>query len=190
MAESAEAVVAELAAFLSAEVVSTVMALGSLRTLAAQVVSALEGTSLAPGESMLVGHSVPDVGWILRFDNVKAARLHAADVAPDGATSRRLTQRLIVSLDTAWEHGFRGRLAAARGLEGPRAVACDFFRDLRRLRNDVVHHHGVATGKNAGRCTVFRRTFAIGDVIYFDDVDLLNLKYDVPWGDLGGVLEH
>lgn len=175
--------VSALASFIDGEVAATTMALGALRTLADQVVGAMPA-DMQPGETLLVGANVPGVGWIPRFDNVEAARAYAAEVAPPGATSRRLTQQLIVAIHTGWEHEYRRRIAAAWQLADPNRVRADFFRDISRLRNDIVHHHGVTTAKNAAKCTTLMRTFSVGDPVYLDDTDLLNIKFQVPWVDL------
>lgn len=139
---------------------------------------------MQPGETLLVGANVPEVGWIPRFDNISAARSYEAEVGPTGATSRRLTQQLIVTIHTGWEHEYRRRIATARRLDDPNEVRADFFRDITRLRNDVVHHHGLATAKNAAKCSTLLRIFGEGDPIYLDDRDLLNIRFQVPWVDL------
>lgn len=172
-----------LYAFISDEVAATTMALGGLRTLAHQVVIALED-GIEPEESLLVGVGVPEVGWLLRFDDATAARKYVDQLAPAGATAQRLTRQLIVTIDTAWEEEFRGRIARARGLGSKSDVTAAFFRDVRWLRNDIVHHRGIATERNAARCATLPRRFGAGDPIYLDDRDLLNIRFLVPWDDL------
>lgn len=181
--ETVDEALAALASFIDGEVAATTIALGALRTLAHCVIAAMPA-DMQPGETLLVGANVPDVGWIPRFDNAASARSYAAEVAPAGATSRRLTQQLIVTIHTGWEHEYRRRIAAAQRLAHPNQVRADFFRDITRLRNDIVHHHGIATAKNAGRCSALLRTFGEGDHIYLDDRDLLNIKFQIPWVDL------
>lgn len=181
--ETVDEAMTALALFIDGEVAATTMALGALRALAHQVVAAMP-PDMQPGETLLVGANVPGVGWIPRFDNVAAARSYAAEVAPTGATSRRLTQQLIVTIHTGWEHEYRRRIATARQLADQNQVRADFFRDICRLRNDIVHHHGVATAKNAEKCTTLMRTFSAGSPIYLDDRDLLNIKFQIPWADL------
>lgn len=183
MPESIDEVLSEFGAFLNEEIAATAMALGGLRTLAHMVLKEVE-RGIDPQDSLMVGHNVPDVGWILRFDNLEGAKTYLEQVAPTGTTSRRLTQQLIVTLDTDWEEEFRRRFARARGLGDPRGVKSEFFRDIRRLRNDIVHHSGIATERNAARCTTLQRGFAVGDPIFLDDRDLLNLRSQVPWGAL------
>lgn len=185
LTETVDEAIAALAGFIEGEVAATTMALGALRTLAHQVIAAMPA-DLQPGETLLVGANVPDVGWIPRFDNLPAARSYAAEVGPTGATSRRLTQQLIVAIHTGWEHEYRRRIATARRLDRSNEVRADFFGDIARLRNDIVHHHGLATAKNAAKCRTLMRTFGEGDPIYLDDRDLLNLKFQVPWVDLTG----
>jgi hypothetical protein len=182
-AETVDEVLTAFASFVDGEVAATTMALGALRTLAYLVVLAMP-PDMQADEALLVGANVPEVGWIPRFDNTAAARSFQEEVAPTGATSRRLTQQLIVAIHTGWEHEYRRRLAAARHLAEPNDVKADFFRDVTRLRNDIVHHHGVATAKNAGKCTTLMRTFKAGDPIYLDDRDLLNIKFQIPWAEL------
>lgn len=183
--EAVDEVMTAFAAFIEAEVAATTMALGALRTLAYQVIAAIPA-DMRPEEALLVGVNVPDVGWIPRFDSVAAARAWATEVAPTGATSRRLTQQLVVAIHTGWEHEYRRRIATARGLGDSNEVKADFFRDITRLRNDIVHHHGLATAKNAGKCSTLMRTFGEGDPIYLDDRDLLNLRFQIPWVELMG----
>lgn len=183
MREGIDEVLLALHAFISDEVAATTMALGGLRTLAHQVVKALED-GIKPEESLLVGVGVPEVGWLLRFDDASAASKYVDQLAPSGATAQRLTRQLIVTIDTAWEEEFRERIARARGLESKSAVTAAFFHDLRRLRNDIVHHRGIATDRNAARCTTLPRRFGAGDPIYLDDRDLLNVKFLIPWDDL------
>jgi hypothetical protein len=60
-----------------------------------------------------------------------------------------------VLIYTQWEHNFRPRFAAALGtpLE---EVKDDLMGDIRLLRNDVIHHHGIATKDHSGRCKLLR----------------------------------
>jgi hypothetical protein len=44
-------------------------------------------------------------------------------------------------------------------------IADPFLGDLNKMRNDVVHHYGVATRENTGRCEKLR-WFGIGKPIH------------------------
>lgn len=72
-------------------------------------------------------------------------------LAVGGPVERNLSQQWVVSLYTAWDHEYRTRLADALGVTKD-AVVDDLLGDLRRVRHDIVHHHGVATKANSGRC--------------------------------------
>jgi hypothetical protein len=78
-----------------------------------------------------------------------------ATLADDGPVAMALGHQWAVSVFTQWEHNFRPRLSAAQNvpLEDLRD---DLMGDIRLLRNDIVHHRGVATANNAGRCKVLR----------------------------------
>jgi hypothetical protein len=63
-----------------------------------------------------------------------------------------------------WNDHFRERLAAAKGI-AKNEVEDPFLADINRMRNDIVHHGGVATARNSGRCEVLR-WFSAGDVMH------------------------
>ena len=75
-------------------------------------------------------------------------------VAPGGQFSTLLGQLWIVTVYTAWEHGYRKAIAGELGHSQPEDLVCDEMGDLRHMRNDIVHHRGVATADHTGRCRV------------------------------------
>lgn len=77
-------------------------------------------------------------------------------VAPGGQFSTLLGQLWIVTVYTAWEHGYRKVIAGELGHSQPEDLVCDEMGDLRHMRNDIVHHRGVATADNTGRCRVLQ----------------------------------
>jgi hypothetical protein len=68
---------------------------------------------------------------------------------------RAFGQQWIVLVHTGWEHNFRPRLARADAVE-VNEVRDDAMSDIRLMRNDVVHHHGVASANNSGKCRILR----------------------------------
>lgn len=60
-----------------------------------------------------------------------------------------------VRVDTAWEELYRERIADELGLKNKREISYSPMADLRRFRNDIVHHHGVATKDNSGKAGIF-----------------------------------
>jgi hypothetical protein len=105
-----------------------------------------------------------------------------AKVAPNGPVDRWLGQQWIVFTFTIWEHDYRCRLAAAHGVS-PSAIAHPLLGDLRLLRNDVVHHGGIATDRNAGRCAVLR-WFRPGDDIAITGERFVEFVDLFPWQEL------
>jgi hypothetical protein len=90
-----------------------------------------------------------------------------ANLVPRGPVDARLTQQWLVALFTAWEHEYRPRLAVAHGLGKDTLLLYNPWGDLRHLRNDIVHHHGIATRNNAGRCR---------ELIWFSDGEKILLR--------------
>lgn len=103
-------------------------------------------------------------------------------VARNGPVETRLSQQWIVYMFTAWEHEFRARLAAAHGCS-PNDLKYPLLGDLRRLRNDVVHHHGVATPGETGKCELLV-WFTPGDVIQLRGEHFAEFVEGFPWDDM------
>lgn len=101
-------------------------------------------------------------------------------VGRDGGAAREtLAHQWVVSLYTAWEHHFRVDLATVHACQ-PGDVKHPVLGDLRRLRNDVVHHRGVVSAGNAGGCEVLR-WFAPGDRIRLDAQHFQEFMDVFPW---------
>jgi hypothetical protein len=71
---------------------------------------------------------------------------------PGGRYSDLVGHGWIVNVFGTWEERFRGEIAQELGLS--ERLACDPMGDLRRMRNDIAHHLGIATRGNTGRCSV------------------------------------
>lgn len=89
------------------------------------------------------------------YARVRRSRLLELVDRDSGAARETLDHQWVVSLYTAWEHHFRPNLAKAHGCH-PDDVKHPLLGDLRRLRNDVVHHGGVVSPGNTGGCEVLR----------------------------------
>jgi hypothetical protein len=108
-------------------------------------------------------------------------RMSAArtQVEPGGPVQTKLGHQWIVFFYSLWEHMYRPRLAAARG----RAASEERYPllgDMRKLRNDVVHHHGVATLANTGRCEVLH-WFKPGEIMRLNIFHLDEFLREFPW---------
>lgn len=83
-----------------------------------------------------------------------------------GSVATRISQQWVISVYTEWEEHYRKRISDAMGLSEP--LKLPPFGDLRLFRHDIVHHRGVATADNSGRCEVFTGWFQPGESMYFD----------------------
>jgi hypothetical protein len=111
-----------------------------------------------PDPAILLENIIPDntaqpknPGWLPHAE----WRLSEAirQVQDDGPVEALLGRQWIVSVYALWEDEYRPRLAKARGREKDEEKY-PLPGDLRLLRNDVVHHRGIATADNTGRCEV------------------------------------
>ena len=66
----------------------------------------------------------------------------------------RAAQLLVALLYSFWEHEYRPRLAASLGLADADELKIPLFGDIRALRRDVIHHHGVVTKETAAKLSV------------------------------------
>lgn len=71
--------------------------------------------------------------------------------APEGEVVRTLGQQWIVMVAAQWNDHYRGRIAKALGIDR-NDVGDAVMGDLTKMRNDVVHHRGIASARNTGRC--------------------------------------
>jgi hypothetical protein len=104
-------------------------------------------------------------------------------VKRNGPVETRLGHLWIVTLYALWEEKYRPRLAAARGRSSA-DEKYDLWGDLRHLRNDVVHHGGIATTENTGRCVLLRHWFQTGDIIRLKSRHFDEFLRLIPWKDL------
>ncbi len=107
----------------------------------ASMISA-SGPVPVPGARLIYGEGDPN-----RPD---AKQLHAVPITdllernkPDGSTQAMLSQSCINLLIAVWEEDVRERLATAAGLKNKNEIKSDFFRDLNRCRNAILHNRGV-----------------------------------------------
>jgi hypothetical protein len=82
----------------------------------------------------------------------------------DGAFSTQRSNTWIIGLFAAWEKRFRGELSKLLKLPEGEALACDEMGDLRLMRNDILHDHGIASRERTGRCRSLR-WFGVGQSI-------------------------
>jgi hypothetical protein len=104
---------------------------------------------------------------------------------PRGEVNRQLGRQWVVSFFSSWEEDFRPRLARARGVPMETIVA-PLLGDLRRLRNDIVHHRGRATRNNTGRCEVLTHWFRPDDEIVITAEKFEEFVTRFPWDSLRG----
>jgi hypothetical protein len=181
--ETIDEVLQELGRFVNEEVAATQIAIGCLRTVAHGVLQDFTASE-DKEETRLLGTRVQDGGWIPTVHGLQGAHALVEEMAEGGATHQRLTQQLIVTVYTGWEAEYRHRVAAARAMD-VEAVRHDFFGDLRHLRNDIVHHRGIATEGHSTRCrTILNRQLRPGEQIYLRDDELRHLLLRVPWAAL------
>jgi hypothetical protein len=81
----------------------------------------------------------------------------------DGPIARELGRQWAVTVDSLCHASYRCRIAAEAGL--PRDKSYPVMTDLRRIRNDIVHHRGVATERNSGKCKLLAHWICVGEEI-------------------------
>jgi hypothetical protein len=104
-------------------------------------------------------------------------------VRHNGPVETRLGHQWIVFLYELWENTYRPRLAAVHA----RSVGdekYDLLGDLGKLRNDVIHHHGIATSNNTDRCALLSHWFKVGEVLRLEGWHFDEFVRMFPWDDL------
>ena len=102
--------------------------------------------------SLFVGHGEPNAPDAFAYQRWRFGELDEK-LGPDGVASRILGQQWVVLIASLWNEEFRGRLAIAKGMTKGNVVD-PVLADINRMRNDIVHHNGIATATRAAakRC--------------------------------------
>jgi hypothetical protein len=69
----------------------------------------------------------------------------------DGPIVRDLGQQWVVMVAAQWNENFRERMGQVTG-RTDNGVKDPVFADINRMRNDIIHHGGIASQRNTGRC--------------------------------------
>jgi hypothetical protein len=77
---------------------------------------------------------------------------------------RDLGQQWIVAIASWWNDHYRQQFADALDIDRDLATH-PLMGDINKMRNDVIHHHGIATADNTGRCEILT-WFKPGDTIH------------------------
>jgi hypothetical protein len=181
MAETAEEVLTDLAAYIGTTSAATGTALAGLRELG-KWARDLEVSPGNPDPRLYFGEGDPNTPEARAYGAWRLSEV-IKETQPGGALDARLTQQWVVALFTAWEHEFRPRLAKAHGCD-PDELLYDIWGDLRLIRNDIVHHHGIAQAKNTGRCRALR-WYQPGDVVLLRARHFAELDGLYPWSQMG-----
>ncbi|MEA2820718.1 MAG: hypothetical protein QOJ86_2722 [Bradyrhizobium sp.] len=113
-----------------------------LEIFTARLASLIPASGPVPGARLIYGKGDPNQPDAMQLHAVKMTELLERN-KPDGSTQVMLSQSCINLLIAVWEDDIRERLAAAAGLTGKNEIKSDFFRDLSRCRNAILHNRGV-----------------------------------------------
>jgi hypothetical protein len=115
-----------------------------------------------PGAMTFMGHGDPNSSEAITWQSWEIVSMPVR-LAPGGPVIRDLGRQWIVMVASQWNDVFRKRFATADAI-ALNDVKDAGMADINRIRNDIVHHDGIATARNCGRCELFR-WFAPGDEV-------------------------
>lgn len=179
--ERPEDVLAELAAFLNDAAGAHGWAQQGVPVVLArlqEVTGRVRRSPENPDPDMYMGIGDPNLPTSATYQSWKLSRLPVA-LAEDGLVITWIGRQWIVGVFTGWEHEYRPRLATAYGCDEG-ALTHNVLGDLRHMRNDVVHHHGVATAANTGRCRTLRWC-NVGDEIMVRSPEVADFMRQFPY---------
>jgi hypothetical protein len=115
-----------------------------------------------PGAMLFMGHGDPNTADGFTWQSWEILSVPER-LAEDGPVVRDLGRQWVVMVASQWNDVYRRRFAAASGVD-LNEVKDAGMADINRIRNDIVHHDGIATARNCGRCELFT-WFAPGEEI-------------------------
>lgn len=101
-------------------------------------------------------------------------------MTPNGPIARELGRQWVVTVDSLWDSTFRSRIATEMGLSNYRQHKVPVMADMRRIRNDIVHHSAIATERNSGRCNLLSHWISVTDEISV--TEFMVVEFMELWG--------
>ncbi len=98
----------------------------------------------------------------------------------NGPIIHELGRQWVVTIYSLWETSYRKRFAPDAGLLDEHELVVPVMGDLKRLRNDIVHHGGIASKNNSGKCSLLSHWVTIGHPIEL--TELMILEFMEFWG--------
>lgn len=181
--ESAADVVADLRSALNDAVAAHTFACTGLG-LIPDFLERVPRTPENPDPTIFIGNEDPNLPTARHYAFWRRSKA-LSQVARDGPVEILLSRQWIVYMFHRWEDEFRPRLAAAHRCAA-KDLTYPLLGDLRRLRNDVIHHRGIATEKNSGHCEVLSHWFESGDRIHLRGEHFSDFVQRFPWEALEG----
>lgn len=126
-----------------------------------------------PDPTLFIGEGDPNDPKTVADASWRKSQVEGA-AAQDGWLQQWLTHAWLALMFARWEAYYRPAFAEANGVEKEQ-VRSDVIGDIRNLRNDVVHHRGLATKKNTGKCKILTK-FNEGDTIFLTPDDIRALR--------------
>lgn len=146
--ESASAVVREISDFLDLSIAAVELARLGLGRVHADV-RGLPVVAESPDPTVYFGPGDPNDPASSPTTQVQRSVL-LEDTTRGGRMYVQIGQQWVVATYSRWEDHFRPRLASHLGIKSTE-LQLPIFGDLRRLRHDVVHNLGFASGKNSAK---------------------------------------
>ena len=120
-----------------------------------------------PGAQMFVGQGDPNLPESRVYSAWRVDQLEGR-LGDKGLVAVELGRQWVVTVFAYWESAFRKRFAAALGVPW-NAVIDPMMGDIRRLRNDIVHHSALATREEFGKCEILGHWAKVGEPIVLSD---------------------
>ncbi|MBK5288267.1 MAG: hypothetical protein JJE46_07355 [Acidimicrobiia bacterium] len=127
-----------------------------------------------PDPTIFVGVGDPNLSTTRTYQEWKVSQLREKG----SFTKRWIGQQWIAGVFAGWEEEYRPRLARAFGCPAS-ALRHEALGDLRLMRNDVVHHRGVASESNTGQCRLLR-WFVTGEAISVKGEHVAEFMQSIP----------
>jgi hypothetical protein len=134
-----------------------------------QSVSAVKLKKQSPDSMNFVGYTDPNTGQSIYWQKWPLNKIPDL-LDPDGPVIRSIGQQWVVTLIAQWTEHFRPLFADTLGVP-VKEVIDPAMGDMNKLRNDIVHHRGIASKDGGGRCQ--NRWFDPGEPIHVMPVHIV-----------------
>lgn len=88
-------------------------------------------------------------------------------------------QQFVTNLYARWEHYHRIQIASALGMKCANELKVDIIGEIRELRNDILHHHGIIQNQTITKLRILAPFCVLDEQLCLSDCDVYEIVCNI-----------